>query len=582
MGGSLLLSLWLILLLIYPDSGIRPYYVSWQAIVDQETAEKLIAGMQEIKLVQGAEVDNESTRSTPEFYRESLGEDLPEELKQPQEVSLSGYRGSGDFVRRIIAEDRQKLASKAISSRVHWIYDHLLGLRRQTPVKLSLSYVLNQVKNLFKPGPESPQRKLSSGLHYRDDESEGELSLSHSMNGFFREKSGYSASRRLSACGEISMSFRDRGGNESHPGEQSFSFRTDFDWKEDLYEGDAIVLLTRNPRFNAVGYAVISVVERVDMPEEYGVFIPVRDAAQDWLNYGPEKIRKLLDRCRQWNVNGEKSLRADPAWTKRLSDGRQVSLMLVGRPQEYPGCWWSPNGRGVNSSCFGMLTKFSSLHPAECVLRIIPANEKTLPEKRIDLRDDPKIAYMMETINSTTRMIRFPAGGRKPDWDQVESFARISFIRRESNPQGAIEILFSTGDWQKLGEVVKGKPSRFGDREVHVMDIGIGWKYGLSNSHVGVSCRVKNFISEEFMLTALAKDGKRFESGLKRISPVIKHPEYDLGLHGFKESFDGISENDIDHFDLYVRPLETVRFENINFSPEGLPEAVVNDRNPSR
>ncbi len=72
-------------------------------------------------------------------------------------------------------------------------------------------------------------------------------------------------------------------------------------------------------------------------------------STSDWLNAGgPTALLEHFRQSQQWNVSAAATPAApNPKWTRTLSDGRTLTLLAVGRPQQFPACWWTPDGQPI-------------------------------------------------------------------------------------------------------------------------------------------------------------------------------------------------------------------------------------------
>ncbi|MCA9098070.1 MAG: hypothetical protein KDA36_06785, partial [Planctomycetaceae bacterium] len=333
-----------------------------------------------------------------------------------------------------------------------------------------------------------------------------------------------------------------------------------------------VVLVIRNPRVDFVAEGpLVVILERVDLPVVYADSFPVLNDLESWLIHGPDRIRRQISQSRDWAAKAKSPLRADPKWTKTLSDGRAVSLLMVGKPQDYPHIWWTPEGNGTSPELAELMRDSSGgLAPSQCILRITPMTEFSLQSEIISFQNNQNIITQVATSGPISRMIRYPAGTIPYDFDRTESFVRISLEHPWNETGDSFVLLVGCGKWKKIGEIVKGTPSKVGGRGIHV--IGIHGFMSGSTQQMNVHSQFDASTEEELKLIAVKKDGKVVEPEInERIGLNVLKSHAGNESEGFSEQFMGISEKDVDHFDVLVRPLEKVRFENVNFAPEGLP-----------
>ncbi|MCA9092244.1 MAG: hypothetical protein KDA68_02060 [Planctomycetaceae bacterium] len=547
----------------------QPYYATWEAIVDEKTAEKLIAELQEISLTSKSSV---GAHSSQDSYTESFSGDQPEELKKSHKTTLQGYRGAGDAVRRMIVGDDRKIDHDQFSTNVQWQFDRFEAAQNRSH-QSPLNFVMHSITQLIRPSNFSPQWILSWGIRNRHKNGSGRnVMVMNDVGGFASTKKGPARTRKLDVNGHYNLHFSHEDYRPNPQLRQQVDCHMNFGWKEDLSDGDAVILVIRNPRIDFVGEGpLVVVLERVDLPVEYAESFPVLNDLESWLIHGPDRIRRQMSQSRDWAAKAKIPLRADPKWTKTLSDGRAVSLLMVGNPQEHPHIWWTPDGNGTSPELAELMQDSGGgLAPSQCILRITPATEFSLQSEIISFSNKPNITTQVATSGPISRMIRYPAGTTPPDVDQTESFVRISLEHPLNETGGSFVLLVGCGDWKKIGEIVKGTPSKVGGRSVHVIGIH-DFRHGFTQQ-MNVHSQFDASAEEELKLIAVRKDGKVIEPEINAqigLNVLMSHAGNES--EGFSEQFMGISEKDVDHFDVLVRPLEKVRFENVNFTPEGLP-----------
>ena len=74
----------------------------------------------------------------------------------------------------------------------------------------------------------------------------------------------------------------------------------------------------------------------------------------EWVENGPARMRGRADAILVWEYGHEQGkgqvTAAEKKWTRYLKDGTRVTLERVGRPGEWPQCWWDAEGerrRGI-------------------------------------------------------------------------------------------------------------------------------------------------------------------------------------------------------------------------------------------
>jgi len=243
---------------------------------------------------------------------------------------------------------------------------------------------------------------------------------------------------------------------------------------------------------------------------------------------------------------------------------------MVGKPQDYPHIWWTPEGDGTSPELAELMRDSGGgISPLQCIIRITPTTEFILQSEIISFQNNQDITQVT-TSGPFSRMIRFPSGTTPPDSDKTELFVRISLEKPTNETGASIEFQVGSGDWKKIGEIVKGAPSKVGGRSVQIMGMH-DFRHG-STQQMTVHSQFDASSEEELKLIAVRKDGKVVEpESNSRIGLNVLKSHAGSESEGFTEQYQGVSEVDVDHFEVLVRPLEKVRFENINFAPEGLP-----------
>jgi RNA polymerase sigma factor (sigma-70 family) len=125
--------------------------------------------------------------------------------------------------------------------------------------------------------------------------------------------------------------------------------KIDIQFQGDLPAGDALVMTARYVLDSGRAYNHVIVWETFHAAEKEKHFIRYESSTQWWCIYGPDKLRHWADAARVWSAD------ADPksAWfhyspyavQRKFSDGKSIYLFMLSHQSNWPGCWWTPNGK---------------------------------------------------------------------------------------------------------------------------------------------------------------------------------------------------------------------------------------------
>ncbi len=123
----------------------------------------------------------------------------------------------------------------------------------------------------------------------------------------------------------------------------------DLDWKGTIAPGEAVAVVHDLGPIREHHFAVVTVfhVYRGTVAE-LGRIRGLR-AGDKWISLGPDGSRAVVDRAIKW-AGGRKLEASDvlPRWTKKLDNKMTVRLLAVGRPKDFPFCWWDATGNPID------------------------------------------------------------------------------------------------------------------------------------------------------------------------------------------------------------------------------------------
>jgi len=480
------------------------------------------------------------------------------------EVTFEGYRGKGDLVRQIINNASAEKKPISFSKDALW-------WKIMDEVRLDSSDRPNLAQRIVES---FDQQSIGSGYLWwgRIEDasaSQDRANLAGFTSGQFEVYPKFGNGLRIVTRGELSLVAPEPDPERSQEKKSKSRKVLDFFWNETLRDRDAIITTTRRTD-EREGQVLISVCERVDLLPGFESMSPQARDLRQWREQGPERMEKFLKRAEQWSSNAEPRLLATEEWTRRLSDGRTVTLIAVGRHPAAPFCWWTPEGKPLRSEFLGDLKEYGTRTPGAAFLKVFPGQKVQSQAREVDLREQP--AGMVREIGwngPVYHMIDSSREVKLKNADRMESTFVVPITRSEDLQAGIFDVWFGMGEWTSIGSVGKEKNSKANlqERTVEILNHQDYSESGHKWTVVSVESQVKPH--EELKLVAVNRDGKRFEGHYKR-GAFVTRLDGTIQISQVIENINDIGLPDIDHFEVLVRPLEKLRFENVNFAPDGL------------
>lgn len=575
-------SLWLVLRGMNNPPRIS-YFVTWQVVLDADMTKDLTEKLTPISLVGDPTAFQNQHGAVNENYTESFKGPLPAELKKPQKTTWEGYRGAAALVRKIV-DDRLAAGQKLIiSNNLRWNYDHMAAARLRRGID-PLTLLSESISRLFS-GRQTPYTGITSleVPMFNESNNDGQRSLMGHGHLSFQIASRAGGGKRVIVDGQIYLDARELKSGPPTYTEQSFSGTSRIQWGQILKQGDAVVVLARNPRMKGIGEAVMFVCERVDLPADFDDQSQIAREIRPWLHSGPERIERLIETARNWSARGVSTLTADQRWSKQLTDGRWVTLLALGRPQAAPFLWWTPDGKPVSAKLLPNFDKPNTHAPGAAILRITPSGSAPPSGESVDLEvAGQRIQRSTFSNGEVSRLVIGPAGKPFTNLDQMESFLLVPVWNLDRLDEVKVDVNFGTGSWKSIGTVPAAKESEgvVQGYKIKIHDFHEHQFSGSSN-RVVLFCQVHTPVPEgaasgpppleELRLEAVTKSGLRVPCGSQRGVDAPDPRQKKPSQFGLTEELNGIRFSEIDRFDVQLRPVENLQIGPVNFAPEGLP-----------
>ncbi|MCA9096258.1 MAG: hypothetical protein KDA68_22415, partial [Planctomycetaceae bacterium] len=439
-----ILILLLIVLVWWPLQPETPsneigYFVSWQAVLDPETVDRLTSHLNRI----------------PVDVSERLQEEEADAGEQA-EIILEGYRGNADQIRSFLKDLLSSRKPVPLTDTVHWNEIPRLEPDQTTGQGFDFTQHFAELTRLTEPvsiGNGVITWNLIQIASTNVDQGE-------SLKGFpYFEFEAYPKSGnavRIAAQGRMGFHISKHDQNASHVEKLSQSKMAEISWSQTIRDRDAILLMTRFTD-NGEPKIVVSVCERIDLLPGLETQSPVACDMRAWLDEGPERISGLLEKSREWEAEADPELLTEEKWTQHLPDGRAVTLIAIGRQLDAPFLWWTPEGKPIRSELFGDLKEFGMDAPGVAVLLVSPGREAQSIPRDIDLREQPQ--GFMRSISREGpiyRLLDYSRSEKAINADLCMSALMIPVASKEDVKRGQINVLFGVGEWVSIGNMEKG------------------------------------------------------------------------------------------------------------------------------
>ncbi|MCA9095145.1 MAG: hypothetical protein KDA68_16780 [Planctomycetaceae bacterium] len=355
------------------------------------------------------------------------------------------------------------------------------------------------------------------------------------------------------------------------------SFESDFR----LEKGEAFLLVARNPGYTMVNGAVVLVCERVEFP--LGKFADAFASSgksyetQKWIESRSVVPFNPPEPKTEWEqVAIRTPVEPIETFTHTLKDGRIVSLLAVKRFGYYNKSMWLPDGTPIDFVPFSNVRSYSAKRrppkePRTLFFGIYPAGTSFDRCEEYDLRNFITIDFRRLHYTSS-EYLRFSARvtrGNITDLEKLEMYVSHPYDGEKNVKTASVDVMISSGEWQKIGESVNAGDADFHGRRINILKIENARSIEQSKGpELEVSMQTVLQPDEDLKLVARLKNGNRVEP-MDRCDLYLSPPEGTVNrTTRWEQRFSGIFVEDLDTLEAYVRPLERIRFEGIDFTPE--------------
>ena len=271
---------------------------------------------------------------------------------------------------------------------------------------------------------------------------------------------------------------------------------------------------------------------------------------KSWIARGPSGAKALANRSLVWQQRETKPLGATEGMRK-MANGAEVRIVAVGKPVEYPFCWWKMDGTPIASDWTGRDT------PLESEAGVVV--EFRVPEFGRAGENDSDI-YYGSGLSSAVRFSTKAHG---------EGAWRLRTL------QDTVEVGIACGPWQDAGTLDGVGVFRSGDVTVRITKI-----YPLDiNKGVMPATDVEAPADVEVRVQAVDRNGKVCHDIHELTAEVAdKMPEIQVGKPGRRLQMAPnlwIPKDEVDHYVIQTRRREWVTFEGVPVKPTvEIPEKV--------
>lgn len=244
--------------------------------------------------------------------------------------------------------------------------------------------------------------------------------------------------------------------------------------------------------------------------------------------------------------------------------------------------WWTPEGKPVSKELLQGFANPNSSAQGAAILRVSPFDSPAPDGQTVDLGGTRQnIRRSISSNGEVSRLMIGPAGKPFTDPDQTESFLLVPVWKLDRLEEVNIDVNFGVGSWKSFGTVpavkeseAKAKGYKITIHNFHEHQFSRSSRLVLfSQIHTSVPDKTESGLPalEELRLEAVTKSKQRVLSGSHRgvyaPDPRQKRPSQ----FGLTEEFSGVRSSEIEHFDVQIRPIESLKIGPVNFHPSGLP-----------
>lgn len=574
------------------DQGIHRTLTSWQVLIDEATAKELIEGLEESSLA----------NRIPKWGGVPGGKNTYSFFPEPKisQATSRGYVGPGEKLRAVL---RAKLAGgnsvQIPSSEVQFRSIQPPVSSRHMGLVQRLSFLWDRA---WKGTPDEHLHAYGYGnwnIFTSDQKPLGiEVHLQGSVGATYRSRGeiefqAYNTQLRLD-CSHYDAKTRQLNRSVSE---------TVFGWEQNLKAGEGVRILTRDPENTSGTSVLLTVFERIDFSQEAGQYGYFRDL-KPWIEGGPERIETVLKKASLWRrATASQKFPEGEEWRRELGDGMSLTLLGVSRPLEGPMLWWNPNGvpvsmsypnqPGPNWSLDHLLSGYWDAELRGLLLvrwkpkgEFLEAARARPPGSHANNSYHSQVGFGYLWGPGNTYFGPRPQGVTSPfDPNYVApplpetetGFVCVpGKLMRDAAGKltGKIEVAVGIGEWEAIGNFPAAETVARGGRKISKggsssTSSGSGWV------ETSQSFRLELKPMEEARFVAVTADGKKV---LGRSVPTMYAVEEE-GKVQVTEGwgvYPGLSNESIDHFEVSVRPLKVVRFENFTVEMPKIAEGNLN------
>lgn len=541
-----------------PKPTSDAFLFNWQVLVDEATAAEIQKQFAAVEMVDNLPSGVEATDS---LRRWRMERDRLKSSSNP--ASAPGcFRGSGDLLRRIVSEASRK-QPLSTSRDLHW----------------------KQVLSQAPLGDPRKRKLIDRVVHWSDRPSSKEQGIFISGCIDNENNPELPANTNLTASGLYALTLGSQNRIRLHLYGGQVRYTTHatsgdkfqnipFGWNEWLQSGDAIAIINR---FDDLGKTpvLITVCERHDLPpsESLELIGSKLNTPRRWIDGGPAFVSQTIRKINRFIATASPQPNPLPApWTQQLPDGTQVSLLALSQPEKYPRTFWSPAGTPVTLAREIRDHLITTYRSRNSLLGIVFV---TYPVRKVDHLTPIDFTRI---IPYSTRYVNNVGLLWNNSWNQgiyndsaVEvQFGSIPVRPSQDSSEQRIDLALGYGEWQTLGTARFTKPARLAEREI---TIGAGVPTFSNRRMISVAADWKLLADEESSLVAICKDGRHV---LHCFPPPIHVPAADgvLRHRRHHEVFYDIKPQEIDRFEVRVRPTKTIRFSGFVTEPDSLKSSL--------
>ncbi|MFO1022832.1 MAG: hypothetical protein U0903_19370 [Planctomycetales bacterium] len=539
------------------------FLFNWQAMVDEETAAKLVRNF---TLVEMIDTLPDGVEPTDSLRRWRMQRDRLKATSDPI-TDTACYRGSSELLRQFVSM-ATKNHGTCTSRELHWKQvagqsGLLNGRKPQFKDRLSSLFEWNT-------GPRD-QGILVSGCIDNDGNPDLPPGVNLTASGMYALSPDPSANRiRMHLYGG-QVRFNGQGLSHADDPSRGQFISVPFGWDEWLKPGDVVFMINRFPEVKKTP-VLITVCERYDLPTAESLdLIGVKlNTPRHWIDGGPAFVTKTIQKINDFSSKAP--LRPNPLpqpWTQALPDGTQVTLLALAQPDKFPRTFWTPVGTPVNLAREIRDHLITTFRYRGTLIGLVYVSYPGRKSNHLSPIDFSEIIpdYSTRTVNNVGLL-----------WNQAwkegnfsDSGVEVQFgaLPVRADPEGkgqGLELALGYGDWKVLGNARASERVLLSEREIR---IGQSVPQFSNRNIIDVAANWRLQTNEESSLVLITKAGKRVQHCYP---PPIHLPAMDgvLRHRRHHEAFYDVKPGEVDHFEVRVRPTRTIRFTGFVSEPDSL------------